>query len=383
MNMPKILSGNFDTLVVGFGIYHYESPDEFEKLSEAKAKAGESMFSKRGSEVTFYGKRFKVSARGARGYEWVLENSDITLCIAQKAQAGRVFPELYVTFRSEYLWREGYYQAFNQVEDWIGTWAGVVYDRISRADLCVDIQMAMPVLNLKVEAVSRARGKVEYYEPCERYTSGLMDTGYKLGSGKLVTRIYDKTTEIIKTRKDWFKDIWKQNGWDEVTPVIRVEFQARRELLKEFEVDTFDSLCQKQGDLWSYYTEKWLVFRVPTEDSLRNRWPVRDWWELVQVASGMFGQAYGQLRRTAQTPKYEALIKQAWGCLVSAAALECSRSGLDSAMLKIERDIGRKIQTHEFMKEVLKRSAGVSMMQPIIYGMTQDENISNDNSRLL
>ena len=80
-----MLIAGIDTLVIGFSIAEYRTAECFDLLYEAKAKAGEKMFGSRGAEVNFFGKEFSVSARGTKGYEWVLDNSDIRLCIACKA----------------------------------------------------------------------------------------------------------------------------------------------------------------------------------------------------------------------------------------------------------------------------------------------------------
>ena len=169
MIVPKIVNAGVDSLAVGFSIASYECDEIFDVLAQVKARAAEKKFDNKGSDVRFKDIRFKIHPRGSRGYEYVLENSDVHLCIAPKAQCGRVYPEVYVTFRSEYLWRLGYEKAFEEVLVWIKTWAHVFGNKISRVDLVNILQMPMPKLDLAKEVVSRVRGKVIYCEPCEHY----------------------------------------------------------------------------------------------------------------------------------------------------------------------------------------------------------------------
>ena len=363
MIVPKIVNAGVDTLAVGFGIAEYRTAQCFDALYEAKARAGEKMFGNKGAEVIFFDKEFSVSARGTKGYEWVLDNGDIRVYIACKAQSGRIIPEVYITFRSQYLWRVGHEKAFYEVKEWVDTWAFAIGDRVSRVDLCVDIQMEMPKLDLAKEAVTRSKGKVEYYEPCEHYISGRIDTGYKFGSGALVARIYDKTIEIKKTQKEWFKIIWLSDGWDGKTVIVRVEYQARRNLLKEMSVDNFESLCERLADLWRYFTADWLTIRVPNSDSHRYRWPLAGWWEVVQNGLSLFGQAHGILRNKQHVYKYGRLIKQGMGCTISAAALLCSNYGLDYAIKKVEQEFIQIIHSPDFRLAVFKRSSRSATME--------------------
>ena len=151
--------------------------------------------------------------------------------------------------------------------------------------------------------------------------SGNRNTGYTFGAGDLVARIYDKTIEIKISQKEWFKDIWITNGWDGKTPITRVEFQARRELLKDYSVDSFSSLLCGLGDIWRYFTLDWLTIReVNKADSERCRWPVKEWWQVVQGVIGKFGTCTGMVRFRQKQCKEEHLEKMFDGLMVSLQA---------------------------------------------------------------
>ncbi len=335
----KVVNCGIDSLVIGFLIAEYRDSQAFAKLGEAKAKAGEKLFGGKGSSVTWFGRDFVVLARGTKGYEWVLQNGDVVVCIAREAHHGSVYPEVYVTFRAEYLWREGHVVAVTEFRQWLESWAVVKGDRVSRCDLCMDIQMEMPKIDLAREAVTRARGKVGYYPECEHYVAGRRENGYRIGSGELIARIYDKSLEITLSQKQWFQTIWSTNGWNGESRVIRVEFQARRDFLKEMLVDSFQSLCERLADMWRYYTRKWLTIRVPSSDSHRDRWPLADWWQVVQGGLSLFGKAYGVLRNRQHEFKRGRMMKQVKGMLVSILAESSARNDVEHGSLWISREI--------------------------------------------
>src|SRR5690606_9600381 len=66
-----------------------------------------------------------------------------------------------------------------------------------------------------------------------------LQTFYVGGNGsELQCRIYDKAIEIARDgAKSWFLDLWKLT---ELKDVWRIEFQIRRNVLKQFGIDTFD-----------------------------------------------------------------------------------------------------------------------------------------------
>jgi len=358
----KVVNSGVDSLVIGFSIAEYRNPEAFQALEDGKLKAGEKLFGGKGASVTWYDTDFSVSARGTKGYEFVLENADVLVCIARQAQGGRVYPEVYVTFRADYLWREGHVGAVSEFQKWLESWAVVTADRVSRCDLCMDIQMDMPLIDLAREAVTRARRKTEYYEKCERHVAGRRLTGYGIGSGALMARVYDKALEITVTQKQWFRTIWSANGWDGESSVIRVEFQARRKFLKEISVDSFLTLCERLADIWRYCTGDWLSIRVPDNDSHRYRWPLADWWQVVQGGFTLFGKAYGVLRNKQHQFRQERLMKQAKGVLASAAAVSSASLGVEKGCFSVAKDIHEWLGSEAFPQAVRERKARVMAM---------------------
>jgi hypothetical protein len=336
----KVVASGIDTLVIGFSIESYLDIKNFEVLTDAKTRAAEKQFDSKGCGIEWFGVEFNILPRGAMRYEWVMRNADVTVCIAREARSGTIMPEVYVTFSSQNLWTNGLDGAVTIFKRWLSRWAVIKGTKVSRADLCVDVAMPFPKLNIQNEIVSRARKKVEYCElvKVEHYVSCRRDTGYKFGAGDLCARIYDKTFEVTISQKEWMCEVWKVEGWDGKTPVIRFEFQCRRKFLKEMSVSTFEDLRELLADIWRYCTCDWLRVCDKGANTNQSRWKSKDYWALLQQSFSLFGQAYGVLRMKAKQVRYDHLFKQIRGCAVSGVAALGSGVGVARGIFKIRKD---------------------------------------------
>jgi len=352
-------------MVIGFSIESYVGVNDFETLTEVKNKAGEKQFDKKGYGVEWFGTEFNMTARGAMGYEWVMRNSDVTVCIAREAKSGSIIPEVYVTFSSQNLWTNGLDSAVMIFESWLSKWAVISGNKISRADLCLDIAMPFPVIDINNEIVSRARKKRRVNEPVkiEHHVECRRDTGYRFGSGDLVGRFYDKTNEIKVSQKEWMKEVWKSESRDGESPVVRYEFQCRRNFLKEMSVNSFEELKERLADIWRYCTHDWLRVCDQGANTNQSRWKSKDYWTLIQQSFNLFGQAYGVLRMKSKKVRYDHLLKQIRGCCVSAVAVLSSGLGTDTGMFKLKEDLQAMVQSEDFLTDLAKRQGAVANME--------------------
>jgi len=360
----NVIASGIDTLVIGFSIQSYKDAD-FQILSEAKNKAGEKQFDKKGCSVEWFGTEFNMTPRGAMGYEWVMRNADVTVCIARESRGGSVIPEVYVTFSSETIWTNGVDGAVTAFKRWLSKWAVIVDSKVSRADLCLDMAMPFPEINIKTEIVSRARKKkrVNEAEKIEHHVECRRDTGYRFGSGDLVGRFYDKTNEIKVSQKEWMREVWRAEGWDGVTPIVRFEFQCRRKFLKEMGVNNFEDLIERLADIWRYCTHDWLRVCDQGANTNQSRWKSKDYWTLVQQSFSLFGQAYGVLRMKSKLVRYDHLLKEIRGCCVSAGAVLSSGVGTPSAMFKLKQDLRAMLLSDDFINDVAKRQGLTANME--------------------
>ncbi|MCU7817559.1 MAG: hypothetical protein KZQ57_01480 [gamma proteobacterium symbiont of Lucinoma myriamae] len=110
-------------------------------------------------------------------------------------------------------------------------------------------------------------------------------SGFSIGKGDVVGRIYNKLLEIQTSRKDYLLQLWKENNWDGDRDVWRVEFQFRREFLQSIGIVFIQDFLNQQHDLWHYATTQWLQLVIPNpQDSNSSRWPVHPAWEEISHA---------------------------------------------------------------------------------------------------
>jgi hypothetical protein len=359
----KILSSGIDTLELGFNIESYNI--DFEQLTHAKQVAQSTTFDNDFTDrvIDLNGLLFTVQRTGVRGYEYILINDDLTIRLTSKAQGGKYFPEMMISFRSAFLWRLGWRHQADVIIDWVNGFAVVKKVLVSRADLCIDVESPLPeIMSQYQNVVTRARHKEDYACCAEasRYSYGLRMTGYAFGRGVMQCRVYDKAYEILKSKKDWFQEIWSKAGWQEDNPVTRVEFQMRRDILKNLQVDDFQDLKNCVADLWRYCTVKWLrIVDIAKNDKSRKRWRANAFWNKVTSAIRMFGEMTGVTRITQMKPRYDALRKQARGFLVSIAAMSAATIKLNTidAIRAMLADIQEQSKDDEFLWDVFKRKA--------------------------
>lgn len=367
--VPGLLLTGVDSLVVGWPVHSFlYSDQERRTLESAKAAAGQKLFGGGGAAVNWYGQDFSMKPRGAQGYEWILENADVSIRMAAQGRGGRVFPELYVTFRSAYLWREGFDTACNATRDWLASFADMGEGKVSRADLCADFAMGLPKIDLGVDLVSRGRKRGRHREVDTSETadwqSGTKATGYQVGKGDLMARFYDKREELVHTGKLWFEGLWREHGWDGDSPVTRFEFQFRRNILKEFNVDSPRDLGYQRSEMWAYATEDWVTVREPTEDTNRARWPLTSYWTNVQGAGACFDIRTGITRYSQIRPQYGAIMRQLLGLTKTALALDINTFGSEeAAWARIFNELRQAQRDRAFQVGVRQRTSKLSHMR--------------------
>lgn len=117
----------------------------------------------------------------------------------------------------------------------------------------------------------------------DRYTVQRQFSGWVIGKGRISARLYNKTLEMSKKPRPYLEELWQQSGWDGIQPVWRIEFQIRRECLRELGIITFDNLMENLSGLWNYSTRDWLRLAIPNpNDKTQTRWPTAPVWEVIQ-----------------------------------------------------------------------------------------------------
>lgn len=320
----QVLAYGIDSLYLSLDV-HWESEALFEYLESLKEQAKEVGESAPG-DITGHKDgqrwRFCVHEYGANGYGWKLESKDMTMLVGGWAKP-KSRPSILVEFRSEFLWKYGPEWCVDFVTGLISKNGGKhIVVKPSRLDLCVDLlvpeeEWSMDLFEYRV--THARKGGIHF--------DGKTMSGMSIGRGKFSARIYDKALEIKqKSKKYWMYDVWKIDAVPKGMRVIRVEFQLRREAIKEFGAQLIEDLFEKVEEVWAYLTQKWLKFR--TRPGLHHtQRKTRDFWTAVQNGFAGSQAAEPAVRRKIYAGTREQLVNQVEGGLAAINALDLEEIG--------------------------------------------------------
>lgn len=189
-------------------------------------------------------------------------------------------PLAYVQIKSDWLVLNGVREACSELDKIIKYFDSEGEHNeanVSRTDIFVDFVCEFPFESIPIAAWVRRAKRVS------NHVMGQTFTGYSFGlGGDLSARLYDKTQELKKSKKDYLKDIWKEKGWDGESKVWRLEFQFKRSVLKEHQAGSVEELLKQLCSLWRYSTTSWLKLTIPSEtDTTQSRWPLHPVWEAL------------------------------------------------------------------------------------------------------
>lgn len=321
----RVLASNIDSLTLTINV-NWISDTCFKNLSVMKnfaiqeGKAISILLNGNGSDEYI----FSIRPHGAAGHEWILNGKEYTLKIGKWMEPGPR-PSIIAEIRSEVLWRIGPEKAVAHLIELIETQGASIEEiKPSRVDPCVDILMSENIwsLDLIKYRVTRSR-KIK---PC---IDGDKIEGFVIGKGKISARIYDKPLEIQQiSKKFWMYDIWGLKDVPDKMKIIRVEFQLRREALKELSLNSDTDLFECVSNLWSYCAQKWLKFQDRPGKHHTQR-TTFDWWKVVQNGFLDASNANPLIRCKAMSMDSDRLFNSALGYLTSLSASEREINGTD------------------------------------------------------
>ena len=223
-----------------------------------------------------------------------------------------------IEIRSEALWRLGPEEVMKIALSLIEANGGqIIKAKLSRVDLCVDFLMPEKLWSqsLMEYAVTRATDFAPYY----RY---MKLTGIRIGKGGISARLYDKPLEIKQqSGKKWMFDIWGIEEVPEGSKIIRIEFQLRREVLKELGLKEIADLLPKIDGAWAYCTKKWLKFQNRPGLHHTQRSTLK-WYEEIQEGFEGVQGAEPLVREKAVNMDKKRLMQQANGFIKSIHAID-------------------------------------------------------------
>jgi len=267
-DVPRLLAHGLDSLYVSYFFDTLQSRVDWDELAFRREQLKQSRFGG-GAEITLGSESFWLLPYGKKPYSYVLSNRDFELRLAEHMQ-----PCCYVQFLSEALWRDGPSALLARVLTWAAS-VGLYPNRepvVSRADWAFDFHL--PSIDFDTaNFVSRGRMK-------GRWANGDDITGFQIGKGDLVVRVYDKVAEI-QTQSD---KVWMYEVWGQDKDVLRVEFQARGPVLREHGIRTPGHMLDLQYDLLRELAGGHTTLRTPNGDPNRSRWPLHPLWTALRQA---------------------------------------------------------------------------------------------------
>lgn len=358
-NFIKILRSGVDSLYLSYSGVLFD--DQNAVLSALK-KTAQSPFEIDHASAMYRHQEhlFRVSDKGAGRHPYVLSDSAYRIQLA--SPTAKRIPLAYVQIKSDWLAHKGVQNSYDNLTSIIETF-GVLEDvtKVSRADLFVDFTCSFPFEEIiRMAWICRARQFSDYW-------NGQTFTGFSFGlGGDISARLYNKTEEIKKSKKDYLKPLWIENGWDEQQDVWRLEFQFKRKVLSEHQITSVDDLLNRLGSLWIYATTQWLKLTTPSlTDDTKSRWPMHPLWaELVEADWGFYLEAKPKPIRPNNPPTDRYLFEAGLGSLTSFMARENITDVYDANFEYIQKAkahhasktefTGSDLPTYAFEKAALK-----------------------------
>lgn len=314
----RVLASGIDSLSLAITL-RWRDERAFERLAELKQLAkehddGEPIAVTVGPEESRA--RFEIKPHGGKGYEWLLIGREMTIKLGNWL-VPKQRPSAMVDVRSETLWMHGAKAAVERVRAILTAMgADVLETKPSRLDLCVDFLLPERewLDHLPNHFVTRARKN-------STWRTGREVSGFTIGSGALSARIYDKPREIgEQSHKDWMFDTWGIPTVPDGHRIIRVEFQIRRDALRETKINSWNDVRTKLLRAWAYCSKRWL--RLAQDPGLHHtQQRLLPWWAIVQDGFRGAQQAEPLVREKSVNADLRRLSAQSVGTLCSIAAL--------------------------------------------------------------
>ena len=202
-------------------------------------------------------------------------------------------------------------------------------------------------------------------------------TGFSIGRDKISARLYDKPLEIEQqSKKYWMYRIWGLKSVPNGHHIIRVEYQIRRERLKEFGINLISDLDGNLPGLWSFLTHKWLRLVDDTAKHHTHQ-KLLPFWAIVQTAVPGAQDACALVRQEAIRADEAQIRNQMRGMITSLAALyrqgDLIESGevldIESHLIEIVRSFRSDNWTDERFTAEVKRKQAKYMRYGVDFGL--------------
>ncbi|MEQ8426355.1 MAG: replication initiation factor [Gammaproteobacteria bacterium] len=274
-NYIQIFRNGIDSIYLSYPGNLY--PDKNNELADKKVLAQSPIPLEKAEAKVFIGAHvFKVHDKGKGLYPYVLSGDAYHIQLS--GVSSRQLPLAYVQVRSEYLTQNGIYAIKKELLSLVSTFGEVTEpENVSRLDLFADFCIPIDFSDIAfAQWVTRCK---------RRHTHYMGDTfsGYSFGKGgDISANLYNKSLEILTSKKFYLEDLWKDKGWDGESTVYRLEYQIKNRVLAEHQAKQVDQVISRAGGIWLYCLLKWLKLTVPNpDDDNRARWLLHPLWEAL------------------------------------------------------------------------------------------------------
>ena len=329
---------NIDTFILNVKSQREFPPElaaQLDQLKQASQEIEDDLL----TPFTFAGERLFIKPHGSgRQWRWILHSPSLHLDIGKGKRTAIIGK---ARLAAAFLWEHEIGVALSTLYGFVDGFYGIPFMlQVSEVHLCVDVAGWALSLNDTRAFIARSVNKgVRLVDETddEAQTDDLSNAETPQQMQVSMNRrrcstfdfskggahsccIYDKTTEIAVSRKDWMQEVWVENGWDGASRVTRVEFRYKRECLKEMGVEEAYAFLDQIPGLWAYSTKRWLRHTMPTADPNRTRWPLSEAWEAVQKAS-FFCDGTPAVRERKTAGDLKLICQMMAGCSSTASAL--------------------------------------------------------------
>lgn len=322
-NLPTKVHRGLDFLKVSFWI-GFSSDHLFELLEDMKKKLQESDF----DQVAAFqdkGIEWNLHRTGTKFYNYRLSMGDVTLLLNTRNPEG-VVPTARLEMGS-LTSQTKFYSIYEDIKHWLEFNGGkIVKERISEVHLAADF-IGTDIKELDIANEDKWIHRCVTFTPRNHYRKLNSVT---IGQNKFMLRIYNKVLELKRShhKQEVFAEIWGLNKYDEL-PVTRVEYQIRREVLREFKgkkdgaaVHSVKDLLLALQALWKYCTTDWSRFMatvIDRKNKHQSRADYSDFWNVVRSVVWTGIHEFNRIKRTKHKD-IVALRKQTRGLLMSIMA---------------------------------------------------------------
>ncbi len=288
----KPLRWGIDSLYLSFGGELY--PDQETKLIDLKRLAqAEHIKEQSLAQLELAGHVFEVKDKGAKFFPYILEDNCYRIQLSRATS--KSMPMAYVKISSEYLTHQPVEVIIDDLRAVLVCLGNIDYTpKVSRIDLFVDF-----VSSYSMESWDR-HAWITRAQTINQYAVSGEFSGWSIGMGSeaMIGRLYNKVLEIVASNKAYLVPLWTEAGWvpEQDGQVWRLEFEFKRDILSQFDIQPLYLTLGNLNGLWSYATTEWLKLTQPNpDDQNRARWPIHPLWQ--SLASVDFETNGGPLSR--------------------------------------------------------------------------------------